>query len=97
MLNPTQILQQLKRPKLLVRAARLGLDDYQRAAHLKRILATDSLPRPAPAVARLIDIEADQNAARKEKRATYSVARHVDVLIALIAEAHALRATQSAT
>lgn len=88
---------QLRRPNLLVRAARFGFDDYVRNTHLKRILKTEIIPRPAPAVVALLDIEQQLDIARKEKQATYSVARHVDVLIALMAEAQALASTTHST
>ena len=88
---------QLRRPSLLIKAARFGLDEYTRYVPLRRILKTDSIPRPAPAVMQLLDVESAINTARIEKQATYSVARHVDVMIALMAEAQILRATTRPT
>lgn len=87
----------MRRPSLLIKAARFGLDDYVRTMHLRRILKTETIPRPAPAVMQLLDIESALNTARIEKQATYSVARHVDVMIALMAEAQILRATSRPT
>jgi len=83
---------QLRRPAILIRAARFGLDDYTRGTHLCRILQNDPAPKPAPAVMQLLDIEAALNDDRIHKRSTYSVARHVDVMIALMAENETLRA-----
>ena len=97
MLDISARIAQLRRPGLLIKAARFGLDDYVRNMHLRRILKTDSIPRPAPAVMQLLDIESALNTARIEKQATYSVARHVDVMIALMAEAQILRATSRPT
>ena len=42
-------LTNLKRPKLLVSAARLGQNDYRRKAHLKRILG-GAIPTKASAI-----------------------------------------------
>lgn len=97
MLDISARIAQLRRPSLLIKAARFGLDEYARDVHLRRILKTDSIPRPAPAVMQLLDVESAINTARIEKQATYSVARHVDVMIALMAEAQILRATTRPT
>jgi hypothetical protein len=42
----------------------------------------------------LLEIEYGLNEERLQKRSTYFVARHVDVMIALMAEAQALQASQ---
>ena len=97
MLDISARIAQLRRPSLLIKAARFGLDDYVRTMHLRRILKTETIPRPAPAVMQLLDIESALNTARIEKQATYSVARHVDVMIALMAEAQILCATSRPT
>ena len=39
------ILQQLQRPRLLMRAARIGAMDYRRSAQLPRLLGYDQLPK----------------------------------------------------
>lgn len=82
----------LNRPRLLVRAARFGLDDYNRTTQLPRLLATVGLPRPGEAILRLLDIEAVLEERRLGQTADYSVARHVELLIALMGEARLLRA-----
>ncbi len=97
MLDISARIAQLRRPSLLIQAARFGLDEYTRDVHLRRILKTDGIPRPAPAVMQLLDVESAINTARIEKQATYSVARHVDAMIALMAEAQILRATTRPT
>lgn len=87
----------LNRPRLLVRAARFGVDDYNRSSQLPRLLGAVNLPRNGEAIVRLIDIEADLNDRRVGVAADYSIARHVAVLIALMGEARLLRAmTRSA-
>lgn len=83
----------LKRPPLLARAARFGVDDYRRAVHLRRILQCEALPRHGNAIMQLLDIEAELDALRKDGAASYRPGRHVEVLIAILGEAHLLRAT----
>ena len=82
----------LNRPRLLVRAARFGVDEYNRATHLPRLLGGVHLPRSGETIVRLIDIEADLNDRRVGAAADYSIARHVAILIALMGEARLLRA-----
>lgn len=77
---------QLRRPRLLVRAARFGLAEYNRDRDLRRIFKDQKTPSPARAVPRLLEAEADLEATRQSGEATYSVARHVMVLVALISE-----------
>jgi hypothetical protein len=79
-------LNSLRRPRLLVRAARLGLSDYARERDLKRMFVPKTPPGPGQAVQPLMDREAEIDAVRREGGAAYSAARHVEVLIALIAE-----------
>jgi hypothetical protein len=83
----------LKRPRLLVQAARFGVDGYDRRAVLPRVLRTMALPRSGEAIVRLVDVEAEFNSKRVQATADYSVARHVELLIALMGEARLLRAT----
>jgi hypothetical protein len=80
-------LEALRRPRLLIRAARHGLAEYDRNRDLRRLLAAPAPPPPERAVAQLLASEARLEAARRAQDAGYSVARHVEVLIALIAEA----------
>lgn len=85
----------LRRPPLLLRAARIGMPDYRRDVHLRRHLGYGPVPRCAAALARLIEIEADLDRARQIRATEYSVARHVDVLIAVMAEAQLLCASEA--
>ena len=87
-------LDNLKRPRLLINAARIGLVDYRREAHLTRHLGADCPTRSQEALEKLIEIESDLDMRRKTAAAGYSVARHVDIMIAMMAEARILRATQ---
>jgi hypothetical protein len=76
----------LRRPRLLVRAARFGLSDYVRERDLKRLFAPDLPPRAGEAMRSLMAREAEIEAVRQAGGAAYSAARHVEVLTALIAE-----------
>lgn len=81
----------MKRPKLLARAARIGAADYRRDAHLPRLLKTDKLPRNAEALLRLSEIEAELNEKRTAGETGYHLPRHINLLIAIVAEADLLR------
>ena len=87
------MLNALHRPRLLIRAARIGAEQYRRASHLPRLLGYGQFPGPGAALLRLMDMEADLEEARTRSDASYSLTRHVDVLIAMVAEARVLRAS----
>ncbi len=89
------LLATMRRPRLLMRAARIGAQDYVRTAHLPRLLGYGILPRHGQSLMRLIDIEAELERQRIGSDAAYSLMRHVDVLIAIVGEARDLRAAQS--
>ncbi|MHA6347052.1 DUF6477 family protein [Roseivivax sp. CAU 1761] len=77
--NIAHISETLRRPRLLVRAARMGAEGYRRDTDLPRLLG--SLPAGLEAALdRLIEIEADLDQARRGARAGYPPARHVAVL-----------------
>lgn len=84
------MLATLRRPRLLSRAARHGAQDYNRERHLQRLLGYGSLPRPAAALMRLMEMEREQDEQRRNDDAGYSVVRHLDLLIAMIGEAQLL-------
>ncbi len=76
----------LRRPRLLMSAARFGLGGYDRDAVLPRLLGGDT-PLPGRAcVDILVEREAASERARQSGAATYSIAEHVDLLTALVAE-----------
>lgn len=81
----SQRLSQLRRPKLLIQAARLGQSDYRRERDLKR-LGGQGL-QPHAVVAHLLDVEGGIEAERQSGAVGYSIARHIEVLIAVLAEA----------
>lgn len=80
-------LSTIRRPRLLMRAARHGLVDYDRGRELKRIFLRDDIPSPADALGLVIEMEARLEDARRSDDMRYSVARHIELLIAMIAEA----------
>ena len=90
------MLHALRRPPLLMRAARIGVEDYNRSVHLPRLMGYGVLPRHGAALLRLMELEADLNAQRTQKDASYSLIKHVDVLIAMVGEARILRASLTA-
>ncbi|WP_050929801.1 DUF6477 family protein [Aestuariivita boseongensis] len=88
------LIDRLTRPRLLIRAARLGAADYDRDRHLPRLLGYGQVPRAADALMRLLQDEAVVNSQRKSGDASYSLTRHLDLLIAMMGEARILRASQ---
>ncbi|MBT9383855.1 hypothetical protein KM176_08305 [Pseudooceanicola sp. CBS1P-1] len=83
----TTMLATLRRPGLLVRAATHAAADYRRERDLARLLGSEALPRRGVLLMQLMALESDLNHARKQRRAEYSPARHVEILASLIAEA----------
>jgi Family of unknown function (DUF6477) len=79
------LIDNLSRPRLLIRAARFGLTEYRRDRDLRRLIETSASPEVA--LSRLISVEDDLEQTRRAGDASYSIARHIEVLIALMAEA----------
>ena len=88
------MLNAMRRPQLLIRAARHGAQEYRRDRHLQRLLGYGALPRSSAAILRLMDIERTLDDQRRGNDAGYSLPRHVDVLIAMMGDAQLLRASQ---
>jgi hypothetical protein len=81
-----RIVSELRRPRLLIRAARFGLLDYNRNRDLKRLLHGQAVPHPENALEALLSAEADLEQTRLRGALDYSLTRHIDILIAVIAE-----------
>ncbi|MEP4198083.1 MAG: DUF6477 family protein [Aliishimia sp.] len=81
----------MQRPRLLGRAARIGAQDYRRDLHLPRLLKVHTLPRSAEALLKLSEMETELNEKRITGETSYHLPRHVEVLIAIVAEAALLR------
>jgi hypothetical protein len=86
-LRPSEDLTCLRRPRLLLAAAVRGLALYRRERDLPRVIDIDK-----PAMAALLAAEGALDAARRAGQGGYSVRRHLEVLIALLAEARDARA-----
>jgi hypothetical protein len=82
------LLANLRRPRLLMHAARFGLGDYRRERDLRRLVGCGMSPEET--VPSLISVEAELEETRLAGDAAYSVTRHIEVLIALLAEARLL-------
>ncbi len=86
------MLKCLHRPRLLIRAARFGMTDYNRKRDLRRLLKSSVPPSPGRAIVKLMDEEILLEDKRKTGDASYSITRHVSLLIALMGEARLLGA-----
>lgn len=95
MTDITQELQNLRRPKLLARAARAGAALYDRSRHLSRILGTGIPQKHEVILELLLNREQELESQRKTGNAEYRAARHVEVLIALRCEAAQREAAQA--
>lgn len=91
MSNIEDALSALRRPRLLIKAARLGLDCYNRRSALRRLLPDGHVPTPSKALECLIKAEAEVNHERENGAASYSAMRHIELLAAMMAEARLLR------
>lgn len=85
-------LSALHRPRILIRAARIGSCDYRRERHLPRLLGCSRIPKSAEAVLQLIELEQHLNQRRLNNAPGYPLIRHVELLIALMGEAQLLSA-----
>ena len=88
------LLSDLRRPALLLRAARFGLSDYQRDRDLKRLLRQAAAGGPEKTLPRLIHEENLLEETRKAGDASYSLTRPIELLIALLAELNLLPKSQ---
>lgn len=90
MTDLASLLNALRRPKILVRAARAGVADYRRDRDLKRLLRQGRGVAPQQTIGKLLAEENRLEAIRAAGEATYSIQRHVAVLTAILAEARLL-------
>lgn len=82
--------ESIRRPRLLNRAAHAGAAIYQRECDLARLLP--KLFGQRVVLPAIIAAEAACESERRTGGATYSVARHVSLLAALVAESGAAQA-----
>lgn len=81
----------LRRPPLLIRAARIGAQDYKRERDLRRLLKCQALPGHRQSVMKLMEEEGILNESRTNGDGNYNVTRHVEVMIAMLGEALLIR------
>ena len=87
-----ETISRTRRPRLLLRAARIGTLEYRRETDLRRVLRLPAAPAPGAATVRaLIELEASLESLRTRPNHTVGdpgrAARHVEVMIALMSEA----------
>lgn len=82
----------LKRPKLLVRAARFGLSFYRREKDLSRLLQEPVSQKSRRHLMQLMETEAFLETERRQGGDGYSAPYHIEVLTAVMAEARRFRA-----
>lgn len=87
--NANQETPRLRRPSMLIRAAREGQAGWRRRRDLTRLLRLDICPAPGAALPRLRAEEAMVNEARLAGAAEYDMHRHVTLMIAILAEMRA--------
>ncbi len=80
-------LSDLRRPKILIRAARAGVTDYRRDRDLRRLVRDARGAAPVEAMLPLLAEENRLECTRTTGGATYNMQRHVAVLTAILAEA----------
>ncbi len=90
MLNIQTLMTNLRRPRLLVRAARHGLSDYDRKRDLSRMTGQSPSGNSKSIVENLIAQEEQLESVRKSGDASYRVAQHIELLVALMAECRLL-------
>ena len=88
-------LECLRRPRLLMSAARFGSMEYRRTRDLARILQSERMIGPVEALTLLIDIEGELEEQRVTDDGRYNLTRHVSVMIAIMAEARMVQAARA--
>ena len=86
MRNPKTNLSNLRRPKLLIRAARAGIADYRKTRNLRCLKGGANITRGPYLVENLIQEESRLNEERAQQDAAYSVRKHIQILAALMVE-----------
>jgi hypothetical protein len=84
------IVSSVRRPRLLIRAARAGLVEYNRNRDLKRLTRMAAIPTPDRALKTLIAEEERIEESRQSGDGTYNLTRHIELLIAMMGEVRLL-------
>jgi hypothetical protein len=83
--------QRLKRPKLMVKAARISADTFNRKVRLPHLLERGTCPAVGEAIMQLLNLEGEANALRHLDDPNYSYEHHISLLAAIIAETNLLQ------
>ncbi|WBU65508.1 DUF6477 family protein [Paracoccus aerodenitrificans] len=76
----------LRRPRILIRAAKAGLGGWSRGRDLPKLLGYSSVLSRAGALCMLYEREHIVDQARREGRADYDLHQHILLLIAILSE-----------
>ena len=87
---PTQIFQKILRPKILMQAAKIGLQTYRRETDLKKILGSRDTSGQNQIISQLSDREIELEEARKNGNAAYDMNKHIQIMTALLQELYLL-------
>jgi hypothetical protein len=87
----------LRRPRLLIQAARHGAAEYSRKRDLGRLINVNDGTTPQKALDALLEDEERLELTRRSGGLGYSFSRHIDVLAAILSELHLLRRLPPAT
>lgn len=88
----------IRRPALLVAAARAGQAGWRRERGLRGLLGAEHYTLPAARILPLLRFEEEAlDLARRQRAADYNLQRHVLLLIAILAEANLQAAEKAAT
>ena len=90
MTETSDMLDAIRRPRILIRAAKIGLEWYQRERDLTKVIHAMTPPAPERAVKRLVAAERELEEFRVTGQANYDVRRHIAVLTALLGEVRLL-------
>jgi hypothetical protein len=85
MSNPSTVTQ-FKRPRILVKAAQIAMENQNRNKVLTRLLNCSRVPTIDTAISILSEREVELNQARLGGDASYNIQRHIAVLAALLGE-----------
>ncbi len=85
-MQPKDVEIVMKRPKILLLAAKVGLKTYSRNKELKRLFKTRTVPQPPHALRMLRIREMYLEKARKKGKAAYDMKLHIQVMTALLQE-----------
>ncbi len=90
MKDTNDMLDAIRRPRILIRAAKIGLEWYRRERDLTKVIHAMAPPAPERAMEKLVAAERELEAFRVTGQANYDVRRHIAVLTALLGEARLL-------